>query len=84
MVIHFSVTEVAELFTTYDYKQLITAVEDHFNESAKIQGITTTGTAYYNPGRNDGVVEFHDTSDYIYLQDLQLAYGVDFITVKFK
>jgi len=85
MIVHFSVTEVAELFTTYDYKRLIKAVEDHFNESAKNQCVDTSGViAYYNPERNQGVIHFDDTYDYVYLESLQLAYGIDFITIKFK
>jgi len=85
MIVHFSVTEVAELFTTYDYKRLIKAVEDHFNESAKNQGVYTSGVvAYYNPEQNEGVVCFQDIYEYVYLEPLQLAYGIDFITIKFK
>ncbi len=85
MIVQFSVAEVAELFTTYDYKRLVTEVEKHFVESAKYQNVYTTGVvAYYNPERNEGVILFNDTYDYVYLESLQLAYGIDFITVKFK
>jgi hypothetical protein len=85
MIAHFSVSEVEELFTTYDYKRLIKAVEEHFNECAKNQGLHTTATkAYYNPEENEGIVCFEDTYEYIYLEPLQLAYGIDFITIKFK
>ena len=85
MIAHFSVAEVAELFTTYDYKRLIKAVEEHFNECAKLQGLHTAAIkAYYNPEENEGIVSFEDTYEYMYIQPLQLAYGIDFITVKFK
>lgn len=81
---YFSVSEITELFTTYDYKQLINAVEDHFNQSAKHQGFGVNCQAYYNPEANQGIVVYPDMYDYVYLPDLQLAYGVDFITIKFK
>lgn len=85
MYIFFSVVEVPELFTVYDYKQLIKAVEAHFNESAKYQDVVTNGVvAYYNPELNQGMLYHRDTYDYVFLQPLELAYGTDFITVKFK
>jgi hypothetical protein len=79
---YFSVTEIPELFTTYDYKRLINTVEDHFNESSKQQGFDVSCRAYYNPEANQGVLIYPDVS--VYLQDIQIGYGVDFITVKFK
>jgi hypothetical protein len=84
MIIRFSVTEVTGLFTTYDYERLIREVEGHFNTSAKFQGFDTTCTAYYNPERNEGIIFHNDTYDYVYLESLELAYGIDFITIKFK
>jgi hypothetical protein len=78
MFIYFSVTEVDELFTTYDYKQLLTAVENHLTDSVK-----HSGKAFYNPGKNEGVLHIGSTDEYIYLQDLQYAYGNEFVTVKF-
>ena len=84
MIITFSVSEVKELFTTYDYKQLIKAVENHFNENAEYQGVHVTPTAYYNPERNEGILLVPNVNEYIYVTDLEVAYGSDFITVKFK
>jgi hypothetical protein len=84
MIITFSVSEVKELFTTYDYKQLIKAVENHFNENAEYQGVHVTTTAYYNPERNEGILLVPNVNEYIYVTDLEVAYGSDFITVKFK
>ena len=85
MNVRFSVTEVQELFTTFDYKQLIKAVEAHFNESAKFQGVHVSGViAFYNPERNEGIIHFDNTYDYIYLDKLQHAYGNDFVTIKFN
>lgn len=81
----FSVDEVPELFTVYDYKQLIKAVEAHFNESAKYQDVVVNGVvAYYNPELNQGIIYQRDDYEYIFLEPLQLAYGTDFITIKFK
>jgi hypothetical protein len=81
----FSVDEVPELFTVYDYKQLIKAVEAHFNESAKYQDVVVNGVvAYYNPELNQGIIHQRDDYEYILLEPLQLAYGTDFITIKFK
>jgi hypothetical protein len=81
----FSVDEVPELFTVYDYKQLIKAVEAHFNESAKYQDVVVNGVvAYYNPELNQGIIHQRDDYEYIFLEPLQLAYGTDFITIKFK
>jgi len=84
MIVTFSVSEVKELFTTYDYKQLIKAVEKHFNENAEYQGVHVTTTAYYNPEQNEGILLAPNVNEYVYVSDLQIAYGSDFITVKFK
>ncbi len=84
MIVTFSVSEVTELFTTYDYKQLLKAVNDHFQTESKYQGNDMTSTAYYNPEQNKGIIICEYTSSYIYLPDLQHAYGSDFVTVKFK
>jgi|UniRef100_A0A6C0B334 hypothetical protein len=85
MYIFFSVTEVEELFTTYDYKQLIKAVEAHVNECAKSQNVRASGVmAYYNPQSNQGVVHIDETYRSVYVPPIQHAYGTDFITIKFK
>jgi hypothetical protein len=84
MIVTFTVTEVEELFTTYDYKQLLKAVNDHFQVESKYQGNDVKSTAYYNPETNTGVIICDHTDSYIYLPDLQHAYGSDFVTVKFK
>jgi hypothetical protein len=84
MIVKFTVSEFKDLFTTSDYKHLIKAVEDHFNENASYQGVETKVVAYYNPGKNEGVVIVKNINEYIYVENLEVAYGTDFITVKFK
>uniref|UniRef100_A0A6C0F571 Uncharacterized protein n=1 Tax=viral metagenome TaxID=1070528 RepID=A0A6C0F571_9ZZZZ len=84
MYMYFSVTEVEELFTTFDYKNLLTAVNTHFKEEARAQGIEVTSTAYYNPGENKGVIVYAYCNEYVYVNNLQHAYGNDFVTIKFN
>jgi len=85
MYIFFSVTEVEELFTTYDYKQLIKAVEAHVNDCAKSQNVRVLGVmAYYNPESNKGVVHIDDSYRSVYVPPLQHAYGSEDVTVKFS
>lgn len=84
MIVYFSVTEVEELFTTFDYKNMLTAVNTYFQEEAKSQGIDVTSTSYYNPAENKGVIVYGCYDDYIYLRNLQHAYGNDFVTIKFN
>jgi hypothetical protein len=83
MIVTFSVSEFKELFTTSDYKHLIKSVEDHFNENASYKHIETKVVAYYNPERNQGIVIVENINEYIYVEKLEIAYGSDFITVKF-
>ena len=83
MIVTFAVSEFKDLFTTSDYKHLIKAVEDHFNENASYQGVETKVVAYYNPQRNEGIVIVKNINEYIYIEKLEVAYGSDFITVKF-
>ena len=83
MYIFFSVTEVEELFTTYDYKQLIKAVEAHVNECAKSQNVRASGVmAYYNPQSNQGVVHIDESYRSVYVPPIQHAYGSEEVTVK--
>jgi len=84
MIIYFSVTEVEELFTTFDYKNLITAVNTYFQEEAKAQGISITSTSYYNPAENKGVILYDYCNEYIYMRNLKHAYGNDFVTITFN
>ena len=84
MIIYFSITEVQELFTTFDYKNLIQAVNTHFQEETKKFSIDVTSTTYYNPAENKGVIVYDYCNEYVYVSNLQHAYGNDFVTIKFN
>jgi len=81
----FNISEVRELFTVFDYKRLLTAVEDHIRKEYTLLGIHIGNLrVYYNPEQNQGIAVFIDASGDCYVCDMEFPYGNDFITVKFN
>ena len=86
-MITFTIKEEAELFTTFDYKQLMKAVETHVIKLYEDYVVPDTIIAYYNPAQNKGCVTFVVLSmDYplFDIPTMEFAYGTDFLTVVFN
>jgi hypothetical protein len=83
MLIFFSVETTGssdDLFTVFDYKRLLSAVEGH----VKTELNSTRATAYYNPESNKGCVIIYTNQDCSYLQELDFPNGSNILTVKFQ
>lgn len=81
----FHISEVRELFTVFDYKALLVAVEEHFRSQYALAGIDIgLLRVYYNPEQAEGIGLFIDTSEHCIICDMEFAYGTDFVTVQFN
>ena len=86
MFIHFHIKEGIELFTTYEYKQLLEKLEKHFVDENKKQGIQVAfAKAYFNPCKNDGSLEYEfiNCDEQPYIPDYDFPNGNDILTVMF-
>jgi len=85
-MIYFSILETPELFTTYDYKQLIDHVKQHAIAESEIQLRPLNYVeAYYSPAENKGVVLVFPQYLYPYqFQKTEFSYGTDHLTITFQ
>ena len=85
-MIYFSILETPELFTTYDYKQLIAHVKEHAITQSKNQLCPLKHVeAYYSPADNKGVVFIVPEVYYPYqFQKTEFSYGTDHLTITFQ
>jgi hypothetical protein len=81
----FNVSECKELFTVYDYKNLLKAVEEHIRKEYAWANIEIGDLrVYYNPEHNQGVVCYSNTFEECQISHMEFPYGNDFITVEFN
>ena len=85
-MIYFTILETPELFTTYDYKQLIAHVKQHAISESKIQLCPLLRVeAYYSPAENKGVVLVFPEQYYPYhFEKTEFSYGTDYLTITFQ
>jgi len=82
----FTLSENEELFTTYDYKRLLTEVETHFRLQVLAHELRpVTVCAFFNPEQGRGCVTFDtiETNPTVIVSDLDFANGNDILTVFF-
>ena len=82
----FTLADSDELFTTYDYKRLLTRVEEHFRLQLIAQDVRPVMvSAFFNPEQSKGCVVFDvlDTDPSIMIKDLDFSNGNDILTVFF-
>jgi len=85
-MIYFTILETPELFTTYDYKQLIAHVKEHAISESEIQLRALTHVeAYYSPAENKGVLLVFPKQNYPFqFQKTEFSYGTDHLTITFQ
>ena len=82
-MILFEIKEKIELFTVCDYKRLILTITDYVNHCCIRTGIMVSSVVpYYNPECQKGIIQYEST-EIIYLQDMDFAVGDDIVTVTF-
>ena len=87
MLMYFEVENKPQLFTVYQYKQLLHMVEQHFAQEVFMVGKELgTCKVYYNPESGEGVIRY-TTDVYLLETDIEpLEYysAEDHIKVKFS
>jgi hypothetical protein len=83
MYIEFQIKEQIELFTTFDYNNVLSAIVEHIVECCNKVNIDIPNIRpYFNPKLNKGVVHY-DSLELIYIEDMHYGIGNDVITVVF-
>jgi len=78
-------SQCKELFTVFDYKNLLTQVDAHIHKEYELLGIEIGYLrVYFNPEHNAGIAVFIDTKGDCAICNMDFAYGNDFITVQFN
>jgi hypothetical protein len=78
-------SEIPELFTVYDYKQLLKHVEQHFKQECELQFINPYKIeTFYNPEMNEGLIRYSQDEFYeLDIRKTEMIYGNDFVTINF-
>jgi hypothetical protein len=85
MLLYFHVNEKPELFTVFDYKQLLTIVKKHFIDECELQLCEPYDVeVFFNPEENCGIIRYRlDTNIPIFIRKTEMNYSIDFITITF-
>lgn len=85
MAVRFRIKEVLELFTTYEYKELLRTVEDYLEEQLLEKKVGFAEImAFYNPARNEGVALYsYEPDTYVEFPNLDFPIANECVTVEF-
>ena len=85
MLLYFRMFEIPELFTVYDYKQLLKHIEEHFKQECEVQFIKPYNIeTFYNPEMNEGLIRyFKDEMHHVDIRKTEMNYGNDFVSIQF-